>query len=69
MPGSALKPWEPTIMTGRDSKFAATTRSALIYTQMFLCATGITLVIVRDHTPRSPVFVTGHAQVDAPRVN
>jgi hypothetical protein len=59
----------PTTMTGKDSKLAATTLSALLYTQVFLCATGITFVIVRDHTPPSPVFVTGHAALDAPRVN
>lgn len=54
-------------MTRKDSKFAATTLSALLYTQVFLCAAGITLVIVRDHTPPSPVFVTG--TLDAARVN
>lgn len=56
-------------MTGKDSKFAATALSALLYTQVFLCATGITFVIVRDHTSLSPVFVTVQAALDAPRVN
>lgn len=56
---------ETAAMNGKSSKFASTILSALLYTQVLLCVSAFTLVVLKDRVGADPVVVASVASQDA----
>jgi hypothetical protein len=52
-------------MNGNSSKTASTVLSALLYTQVLLCAAAVTLVVLKNRVDADPIVVASAASIDA----